>query len=252
MSSNQQPNEPATSDHGSTFTPAALFAIMVGVGGVALHAFGIFGVRVVEHEQPVVVNTGAFIGWSGDFTLSDALLLDPEPLYLPSSLNTASVYRPAAINTSSVPLFADFEPLIQLDANKVAPEDMDAGFAWDTEAMLAGSHWPAFQGAANAALSDAPKQTLPKNKLKIRIENLNGSQPVLDVLAVEELPENFEQLWQPVELQATISSDGQLLEPLLLGSSGYDSLDRYIIGTIMQAESLRALGSATYRITVSP
>lgn len=252
MSSNHKSRDPVAKELGSTFSLGAVLAVIVSVCGVAVHAFGIFGVQIVEHEQGETVDAGAFIRWSGEFTLSDALLLDPEPLYLPSSLNATSVYRPAAINTTAVPLFADFEPVIQLNASNVAPEPMGAGFAWDIKDVLAGSHWPAFQGAAVTAPGNELEQPPTAQKLKMRIDELGGEGRMSDVLAVEEVPEDFNQLWPPVALQVTISSDGQLLEPLLLSGSGYAELDQFIIESVMQAQSITVLRAGTYRITVSP
>lgn len=264
----KSPEEPSTPPVVPSRSPAmqsgsrrSILFICIAAALLLLHIPAFMLVKVAapipkqQQPPPAFIQFQDFTEDSRERLLEDqALLLDSEPLFLPTQWNYASQAR------GNVPLpslagapFTPYPEQLHLGHIDFFPETTRPTIPDVSEAILqvATVQDHLFSGFGSAELLPRP---LGERQAFLRFHKLDESAFVIErILRTESEPEAItEELWQPVQLLIHIGIAGPLGPPMLLHSSGNPDIDQYILHHVVQPESTRDLPQGYYRITAGP
>lgn len=214
------------------------------------------GVRTQPKEQLAVPLTLTQLAYTNDkdrLLQEQAFLQDPTPLFLPTAWNSGrdvgpkDTYPEPGLSFSLFPAKLVYEPnrlQLQLPAPVQVPQaPVQELNQADEDRPLVG-----FSQGARKAHAFTPRSAL------LELQPLAGTALLVLTLEGLALPEN--QSWQPAEFLAAAESFGLSSSPVLLTSSGLETIDRLLEEKLVRLwpriERRARLGPGFYRIHIGP
>lgn len=233
-----------------------LFALIVVIG-LLVH-YGLFFLASVPiGKGPAEVASTAWIGWDGAETpgggpivQEKSLLLDAEPLFVPTIWNSASALDDIARLQDETELFAPF-PVRLGDRNAIwepsAPPSTEELLA---ERLRRGEERPfRLLGKAVTVPGPATPARVPMVEiLNLATGKVEGRDERLEIEGVS-IPEN---LWSPLEFLFVVDMATGAGRPLRLNSSGFPDWDEAVARALVRHRALALLPSGYFRLTVGP
>jgi len=190
---------------------------------------------------------------SDDAVLQDRLrLLDPTPLFLPSSLSSSRLNVDLA-DREEAGVLSNYEPRLVADA-------------WGSGGAASWMSGPVAGGLDVVAASEVRLPFLGMGKGRAGLKSLPERWAIADVYAASdrtrvgrfflsptERGDFPASLWSPVELMVVIAADGAAAAPEVVTGSGISEVDHYMIDAVRSALGLGGgLAPGTYRLVVGP
>lgn len=239
-------------------TPLAKVALLIGVGA-HVAGFLLFQVVTETKQGPVAPESWLFYtAYDGDKwdpqIAEHADLFDTEPLYLPTSRNASPRLIPqtAWARQDSSP-FLPFTPSVVLDDH--AP-DLDEwlvsrSIPWPVDDPLPLQPTELLQEFGR---TEQEVEGLAPRLAQVTVTNQYSGRVVLEA----ELPPPGEwttaqaTLWDTAIFMVLVEAEGRVGQPLLLQSTGIESLDRELNQGILQSRLLSRLPAGYHRVEVGP
>jgi len=245
-------------------SPLARLALLLGL---AAHLAGFLALSVRTSPPATPATPTPFIAYApGQSFTPDALLgeqavlLDTEPLFLPTRWNTLRDPLPASRVAATLDPFPPAEPRLTLGTGgggavfpgeaRAFPGQSTAGDPPpEPRTLLRRHHWSPL--LTFGVRPDTGKAAPVLEGPSLRVETLRGGgESVLTRTFTG--PEGDGGLWEPAVFLLSVGPAGAHGRPLLEKSSGDEELDARLRGHISRAFEGGALKSGYYRITVSP
>lgn len=189
-------------------------------------------------------------GANGD----EALLLDPMPLYLPTSWNAAQGVRPESSLREPGNAFSGYEakfvfPETEVNLNLPSPIQLPES----PTAAIRSCDWSApFFGFGQ---KDFPEKPLERRGAFIEVHQASDGQKVI-AQASEDFPPPAAMDWQPLEFLVAMEPGGIIGTPYLLNSSGSENIDHFfqefLLNRWRAGDRLSKLAPGIYRIYIGP
>jgi len=199
------------------------------------------------------IGMGKLGGGEAGTMVSDQMLLDPVPLFVPTQWNSSQPETPELTRRE---LGAAFEPF----AASYNYSDARAGIAFPelpipTNAVTALTYGrPANLFEAWGRL-DREEGPLPARVALLEVIHAKTGRIVLSApLTPPTIPDAFRNAdWQPVELVATVDATGLIGTPMLTQGSGIDAVDNFLRGFLSKSFHLgERLPAGFYTLRVGP
>ena len=200
--------------------------------------------------RPPSVSFAQLQGVSGD----EALLLDPMPLYLPTSWNAAQGVRPESSLREPGNAFSGYEakfvfPETGVNLNLPSPIQLPES----PTVAIRPCDWSApFFGLGR---KDFPEKPLERRGAFIEVHQASDGQKVI-AQASEGYPPPAAVDWQPLEFLMAVEPGGVVGTPSLLNSSGSENIDRFFQEFLLDrwraGDRLSKLAPGIYRVYIGP
>ncbi len=239
-------------------TPLVKIALLVGVG-VHVAGFLLFQVVAETEQGPTSPENWLFYtAYDGDEwgpqMAEHAYLFDTEPLYLPTDRNAAPRLIPqsGSARQGRGP-FLPFTPSVVLDDH--AP-DMDEwllsrSIPWPVDDPLPLQPTELLQEFGRA---EQDVERLAPRLARVTVTNQYSGRVVVEaeLAAPAEWPPAYATLWDPAVFMVLVEPGGRVGQPLLLRSTGIESLDRELHQKILESRILSSLPAGYHRVEVGP
>lgn len=247
------------SHHGNQ-RAASLLKVALVVGILA-HLAGFAAFRVVDTATPTVTRQEAFVRFDNltsqnrdRFFEEQAMLLDSEPLFLPTQWNYAARVRTETprILPQSLP-FEPFSETIRLRRVDFFG-DRPVETPINSPRLIADIIRDRGDVLASVTVSPEPETPLSERIAFLRFQRIGGGELVIERIVRREgetLPV-YEQLWQPVELLIQIDAGGKVDQPVMISTSGSEEQDGRILEWLVDPETIRGVPSGYYRVVAGP
>ncbi len=233
----------------------ALFGIVVAIG-VGAHVLFFWIASVPLGSGPSEIVSEPWIAWAGEpqeaesaLVRDQVVLLDAEPLFVPTRWNSASALNEIARLRDETELFAAFPPRVGAVDQIWRPAPVVAP---DTSLV------PAEDETTLNTFSSIGREAVAVNVLEPRpvlmevtAFGAEGEEPFQSRVGPADRPAPAN-LWTPVEFLLVVDSRTGGGVPLRLNSSGDTGWDQAIARVLLQNPELKRLSSGYYRIIVGP
>lgn len=233
-------------------------AMGLGLGFAALAGGLYWSARLPEQLAPGPTPAEPFVklvdigeGAASRALAERAMLLDPTPLFLPTSRNYGQEGLPAAVNRQPGRAFGDYE------AKHLFPDkDLNSFFKINTEA-------PASLAEVLALGNEVPFAGLGEQRQerdavadfhgvgRYEVKSLSGN--IIKSLSLVDWPKMARSDFAPVEFLLTIGRDGMVGEPVMTRGTGWDEVDVSLRRLVRSGLGLGVrLGPGQYWISIGP
>lgn len=229
--------------------------------GILAHVAGFAAFRVVDTAAPPELKQQAFIRFQNStaqdrdrFFEEQAMLLDSEPLFLPTQWNYAARVRTETPQLAPPPPpFGPFAETIRLRRvdffgdrpieSAVNSPQLIANILSNRADLLSSLYFPS-----------TPSVPLTERTAFLRFNRI-GSQPLVieRIVRLDSEPGVTNgRLWEPAELLLQVDSAGRLGDPVIVATSGSEEKDAEIVEWVTAPESIRNLPPGYYRVVAGP
>lgn len=226
---------------------------------VALVAF----TRVPVVPKPRVDVVDHRITWLGDRVFLDGenslryqvlTLFPDDPLFLVTSRNYAGSRPSTDEMRPPGQIFSRFEPVLVMPVDRSPPGLVTApGDRVDPVVAVQSYRFPYLSRFARA---DPVERAFEARRARLEVRsNETGKVVLTQTIPVDSNREVSDVWpdWRPFEAFVTVSQSGGLSEPLMLGGSGSDTVDRFMRDYLRRSMRLDLrLGPGNYRISIGP
>lgn len=248
------------SDQQNSQRAASLFKVALAIGILA-HLAGFAAFRVVDTVTPVSVRQQAFIRFEnltaqdGDrFFEEQAMLLDSEPLFLPTQWNYAARVRTEAPQPSPTQLpFEPFSETIRLrQVDFFGDHPIEAPV--NTPQLIANIISDRRDVLSSVNISSSSAAPLTNRLAFIRFQRIGGEEIIVErvIRSAGDAITPLGQLWEPVELLMQIDAGGRMDKPVMVSTSGSEETDARILEWVVAPENIRGVPPGYYRVTAGP
>jgi len=222
---------------------------------LAAAAWGLWSARMsVKSEvptkaaEPFVQLAGAGQEATARLLQERAELLDPTPLFLPTSRNAGQAGLPRQLIARPGQIFTDFAPRLGVGGADLPNYGADVAGAPESVAeVMARSNEVPFAGLGERA--DAVAKLASRTAF-CEVKDLRGRGLINESVVLPRAPRGD---FLPMEFMATISATGLMGELMLVASSGAEEVDSFFRDNLAKAARLgERLPPGTYRVQVGP
>lgn len=235
-----------------------VFGIVIALG-LVVHACFFLLVSVPVGEGPKAVEADPWIAWHGptqrgtDPVVEErALLLDAEPLFVPTRWNAASDLDNIARLRDETELFPPFEPRLGEGRGIWSPRPPEERKDLLAERIADGQGVQPFRllglGETSPVASERPGRP-PMVEIISLSTGRTLAEPLPLVTDGETPPDT---LWNPLEFLVSVDPSTGCGLPLRLNSSGSPQWDLTVSRTLRRHGALRELPNGYFRIVVGP
>jgi hypothetical protein len=235
-----------------------VFGIVI-VLGLVVHALLFFLISVPIGEGPREVREDAWIGWDGEHSpelspmrTEQALLLDAEPLFVPTPWNSASALDEIARLRDETELFPPFPPRLGTSAALWTPPSPPRAAELLDERLASAVTSSPFRLLGRGE-ERAPTPATPTSPALLEIFALASGEAVgspLPFQAQGEPPPAT--LWNPLEFLVVVDTATGGGLPLRLNSSGSPAWDQAVSTALRQHPLLGTLPHGYFRVVIGP
>jgi len=202
-----------------------------------------------REPEPFLQLVGAERATAGGVLRERAELLDPTPLFVPTSKNFGQTGLPVELQRQPGRVFQDFEAKFQYKEDELRGFGLETGLPPESlPEILARGNEALFAGFGEA---DSGKAPLGARAGFLVIKSLEAGGLTL----AEELPTGAAPAGEfpPMEFLVTVAPVGLVGEPLLLLGSGAAAVDEHFRTFLMRASQIeRRVPPGSYRVTIGP
>ncbi|MDX2110316.1 MAG: hypothetical protein SFY80_08765 [Verrucomicrobiota bacterium] len=241
----------------SIFTRIGAIALLVIVGGlsVQLVIFGLVRITGLPKQSrpgqaPFVSLAAADTTQRHNLLAEQALLYDSEPLFFPTSVNTASAGQGPTLPTSAQ-LFTNFPERLTINPTTLDPAASFVRTASvDSIALLHAKYIQPFANLQTAG--HAPKRA-DAALISFSIHSLATNRISAGTLPWNAFPETEQsQFWAPAEFGLSTRFGSIVGDSLIVQSSGVETIDMAIQATLASPAFCAALDDGYHIITFGP
>lgn len=234
---------------------ALVFAALAGVG-VAAHVLFFALAPVPLGHGPEEVSSQPWVSWSGVVEEAESalvreqvVLLDAEPLFVPTAWNTASAMNEIARLRDETELFTPYPPQVSAVERIWRPAPVLAP-ALSLDPLMEKSTLAPF---ATMGREEMAVPRMSPRPAFIEVVRLDGDGRTVQA-GVLEVPgsSQWEADWRPLEFLHVVDPRTAGGPPLRLNSSGDTGWDQAVAGAVTEHAALRQLPAGYYRIVVGP
>jgi hypothetical protein len=234
-----------------TWTVSAIATTLVTIGIIA--EIGLFPVKKLVSERPEKPEPFMRLQKPADYAdavRDQSILMDPAPLFLPTTWNTARAGHVISGRLGVTELSEAFRPEIEIEAGMIAPRrktEFPSVTAYSSKFDDSGAMMK--MGRDTSVKSSL---VLPARGASYIVVDDESGKVRLSGRIDQSIPEAGDLLWQPAEFWIRVAREGVSGTPLLSGSSGSDTLDSALRKIIDGLSSLASLDPGYYKIVVGP